>query len=421
MQDNFRKLPEYCNFLFDTILKKCLIDESFVNDYLYFLVSFKSSIKTNINDHINDFIKEILFLMHKNVSLQKNDQCKITSFIKDVSQYYNIGIILANLFIINKNENNLLDNAIFINFTEGIMYEKISLCLQHINSFLEWLPSDMYDLNGRIYLIFGILETLKNKLLDIMPENDKVLLNDILNLIYNINNIPNKIKFKVLDIQYMIKLYEKKNKSLLNTFTKKLNYNPIDAMVNNFIDDNIYAEASASADANSDSNSFTKINTQTEKKLDSKNIYKPHSYSSLKLVQMQNLKNTEEPIKKETIDKESNDQLTVEKELVKQELVKQEPVKQEPVKQEPVKQEPVKQDYKIYNAKQNYRPKYKEQKYNNVKSNTNTNNDYTNEISNENIHSDGFIKVERKNKNFVKNSNTTTNNNNTNNYGNKNK
>jgi hypothetical protein len=40
-----------------------------------------------------------------------------------------------------------------------------------------------------------------------MSEKDKIFLNDILNLIYNINNIPNKIKFKVLDLQEMFDLH----------------------------------------------------------------------------------------------------------------------------------------------------------------------------------------------------------------------
>ena len=87
VQDNFRKIPEYCKYLFDTIIKKCLNDEHFIKDYLQFLVSFKGVIKININEHINIFITEISSLLNKNNNLLNNTYF---SFAKDISNYYNI-------------------------------------------------------------------------------------------------------------------------------------------------------------------------------------------------------------------------------------------------------------------------------------------------------------------------------------------
>jgi hypothetical protein len=63
----------------------------------------------------------------------------------------------------------------------------------------------MGEVIGRIYLVFGIIEIIGKKLLENMSDDDINFLNDILTLIYNINSIPNKIKFKVLDIQDIIK------------------------------------------------------------------------------------------------------------------------------------------------------------------------------------------------------------------------
>ena len=70
----------------------------------------------------------------------------------------------------------------------------------------------MDELYSRIYLVFGIIDILNDKLFSIFTENDISLLNDILKQIYNNNTISNKIKFKVLDIQDMISKFEKNNK-----------------------------------------------------------------------------------------------------------------------------------------------------------------------------------------------------------------
>jgi hypothetical protein len=96
--------------------------------------------------------------------------------------------------------------------TDVLFYSKFILCLNNIKDLLEWVPNDIDDLNGRIYLVFGIIETLGSSILENMGYADKQLLNEVLTLIYNMNSIPNKIKFKVLDIQDMVKTFEKERK-----------------------------------------------------------------------------------------------------------------------------------------------------------------------------------------------------------------
>ena len=420
MQDNFRKLPEYCKYLFDTIIKKCLNDENFVKDYLHFLVAFKAVIKTNINEYINIFITEILSVLNKNNSLVNNVNTSYSLFIKDISQYYNIGIIFANLYII-KNDNSLSNNIILYNFTEVIFYEKFMCCIHHINNFLEWLPVDMADLNGRIYLIFGIVEILGNKLFEIMTENDKNIFNDILTLIYNFNNIPNKIKFKVLDIQDMIKKFEKNKQNDIDNYNykNKLAFNAVDS-----ISKNTYSNYD-----NTDNNDIVEYK---EPVIVEKKIYKPLNYSSLKLVQMKNSNNTPTPT---PITPTPTDTTTPINEFLITQLPTPVPVtiNLPSIPIETPKSEVINSEQKYYKPNQNYKKIYKEQKqdtnyevdktnktynknnnnnynnYNNNNYNKNKNNNNlqvknsnddnsNNDYNDDNMSNDGFTKVERKKK-----------------------
>jgi hypothetical protein len=260
-QDNFRKLPEYSKFLFDTIIKKCLNDEKFATDYLHFLVAFDGVIGKNINQYINDFITEAFALLNNSTNnniFKCNDITLYFSYIKDVSQYMNIGIILANLYLIKLESNSASANIkMYLIFTESIFYEKFISCLNHINNYLEWLPADMTEIIGRIYLLFGIIEIIGKQILELLSDEHRNFLNDILTLIYNVNSIPNKIKFKVLDIQDMIKSFNKTKQSLIKQ-TNKIVDIPV-------IDDTSYID-------------MPSIN------LPKKN--KPVNFSTLKLVQM---------------------------------------------------------------------------------------------------------------------------------------
>ena len=273
MQDNFRKLPDYSKFLFDTVIKKCLNDESFAKDYMQFLVSFDGVIGKNIKDSINQFITELLLLLEKNKNLK---DFTYFSYVKDVTNFLNIGVIFSNIYLINVDKK-ISTNVFNIIPTE--LYKKFMICLNNINNFLEWMPTDMDELNSRIYLIFGIIETMGKKLIDMLSDNDKNLLNDILTMIYNVNNIPNKIKFKVLDIQDMIKTLEKANKALLKQYLQdqqleqpiikqsvEKKYDP-EPIVNKIVD-------------------IVDIVDNIPKPVAVKPVFKGINYSSLKLVQL---------------------------------------------------------------------------------------------------------------------------------------
>jgi len=212
MKDNFRKLPEYSVFLFDVVIKKCLNDEKFAEDYLNFLVAFEGVIGKNINQSINKFISEMFSLLQKNNSLKDTSHFGYFSYIKDSAQYMSLGIIFANIYLIHLKYINSSKIKMMFSITDVMFYSKFIACLNNIKDLLEWVPNDIDDLNSRIYLVFGIIETLGNSILENMVYDDKQLLNEVLTLIYNMNSIPNKIKFKVLDIQDMVKTFEKERK-----------------------------------------------------------------------------------------------------------------------------------------------------------------------------------------------------------------
>jgi len=218
IQDNFRKLPEYSKFLFDTIIKKCLNDEKFAKDYLNFLIAFNGVIGENISQYINEFISECFAVLQYNSSLKNIDHVTYFSYIKDPLQYMNIGIIYSHIYLINKqmainDSTNTNTSSKQYNLSESVCYDSFISCLDNINNYLQILPSDMDDLYCRVYFIFGIIETMGENLLEIIKLNDKYLLDDILNLIYNAKFIPNKLKFKILDIQDIIKTFDKNNKN----------------------------------------------------------------------------------------------------------------------------------------------------------------------------------------------------------------
>ena len=204
-QDNFRKLPDYSKFLFDTVIKKCLNDESFTKDYLNFLVGFDGTIGKYIGQHINQFILEMYSLLEKNNDLKS---FVYFSYVKDITHYTNIGIIFANLYIIQNEKKTLYK------ITDDILYDKFGSCLCIINNFLDWMPSHIDELTSRIYMMFSIFETITKKIFGLMKAEDRSLMNNVLNLIYNVNSIPNKIKFKVLDIQDIINTMVKANSNL---------------------------------------------------------------------------------------------------------------------------------------------------------------------------------------------------------------
>jgi hypothetical protein len=82
IRDNFRKIPEYSKFLFDTVIKKCLNDDKFIKDYLIFLVSFDGLIGKHINQYINKFINEVFIILEKLNKMKNASNEKYFSYIK---------------------------------------------------------------------------------------------------------------------------------------------------------------------------------------------------------------------------------------------------------------------------------------------------------------------------------------------------
>ena len=143
MQDNFRQLSEYSNYLFETVIKKCLNDENLIKDYLFFLNGFDDDIGRYIYKSIDQYITSTFLLFEKNIALTEYNY---VSYIKDITQYCNLSNIIANLYLIQKN-NKIKKN---IYFSEQLLYKKIMSCLNIINNMIDWMPNNMDDLNSRI-------------------------------------------------------------------------------------------------------------------------------------------------------------------------------------------------------------------------------------------------------------------------------
>ena len=56
MNDNPRKIEDYSKYIFDCVIKKCINDDHFINDYIMFLMAFNGIISQNIYGYINQFI-----------------------------------------------------------------------------------------------------------------------------------------------------------------------------------------------------------------------------------------------------------------------------------------------------------------------------------------------------------------------------
>jgi hypothetical protein len=369
-QDNFRKLPEYSKFLFDTIIKKCLSDEKFATDYLHFLVAFDGAIGKNINQYINEFISEVFLLMKNNNYYKCNDITSYFSYIKDVGQYMNIGIILANLYLIKIESNTALSNInMYLILQETNFYENFKSSINHINNYLEWLPSDMGEIIGRIYLVFGIIEIIGKKLLENISDDDINFLNDILTLIYNINSIPNKIKFKVLDIQDIIKTFNKNKKPLINKIIDIPNISNISNIIND-------------APTKYDEPIFDSKNIELPLiNLPKKN--KSINFSSLKLVQMQTNKTTNDcEVSKEEVSKS---------EVPKSEVSKSEVPKSEVPKSELISKDEVSNILENTNlevSKVELNNKYEKNNKNNNRKNRNSDNKNSDNKNSDNKNSD---------------------------------
>ena len=200
MNDNHRKLEDYCKYLFDMIFKKCIADELFIADYIRFLFGFKGVIARHLNEYINQFVNEIINFLNTNQGVKD-----YTYFLqlKDVIGFRNVGVMLAHIYKIV--ETNSTDSNFNVAIETSILVAKLDTQMGIILNNLDWLPANMDDLNSRLYLVIGLMELLMNNIWNSFNEKMQFNFNDILKQTYNCSSIPNKIKFKVLDIQDMIK------------------------------------------------------------------------------------------------------------------------------------------------------------------------------------------------------------------------
>ena len=357
-EDNFRQMPEYSKYLFEIVIKKCLFDENLIKDYLYFIDGFKNDIEKNIYNYMEKYIHSTFLLFGTNLCLK--DYIYI-GYINNITNYYNIGKIFANLYLIQKDK-----DVKHYYFTENLFYTKLKSCLTIINDYLDWNPNDLDSLNSRIYLIFGIIETLQSDIFNIINNEDKNLLNGLLKQIYSADIISNKIKFKVLDIQDMISKYENLNvKKYVKPEVKPEMKPEVKPEVKSEVKSEVKPEVKSEIEIEVKHNNY--INYATKLKINKNNIDDKNNNKDDKNNNKDD-KNNNKDDNKDNKDYKNNN----------------------------------KDDNNIENENEN--KKYKNKKYYNKnkkdlnKNNKNKNNNINENSNNQNIDNDGFIKIERKNK-----------------------
>lgn len=199
INDNHRKLPDYCSFLFDVVIKKCMIDEAFTKDYIRFLFGFKDNISKHLHENIKKFIDESHEFLKTNKALK---DYSYFHYVKDVMLWRNVGVIYANIYK-SQTINDVGNASAFIK-PDDIIHD-LEMQFDILFTILDWLPANMDELNSRLFMVFAIMEILIDDIWVQFCDKSRKLFSEILTLVYNCANIPNKIKFKVLDLQDMIK------------------------------------------------------------------------------------------------------------------------------------------------------------------------------------------------------------------------
>lgn len=197
LNDNYRKLPDYCSFLFDVVIKKCMIDEAFAKDYIRFLFGFKDNIAKHLNENISKFISESVSFLTTNQAIKEYGYFH---YVKDITTWRNVGVIFSNIYKFASSSTPTNKGLPNIDIVDNLETQ-----FDILFNILDWLPANMDELNGRLFMIFAIMENIMNNVWFKFSNKSRELFSEILKLVYNCANIPNKIKFKVLDLQDMIK------------------------------------------------------------------------------------------------------------------------------------------------------------------------------------------------------------------------
>jgi hypothetical protein len=195
LNDNYRKLPDYCTFLFDVVIKKCMIDEAFSKDYIRFLFGFKDNIAKHLNENIKKFTEEAVNFLTTNQPLK---EYSYFHYVKDITLWRNVGVIFANIY-------KSFSLSLNVSIGQINIINNLESQFNILFSILDWLPANMDELNSRLFMVFAIMESLTDEIWSKFSDKSRDLFKEILTLVYNCANIPNKIKFKVLDLQDVIK------------------------------------------------------------------------------------------------------------------------------------------------------------------------------------------------------------------------
>lgn len=194
--DGTHNMNDYSKYIFDSIIKKCINEESFCNDYLAFLNILSGSLGEHCKTLLNTFVKEVLNIMNNNEYIKN---VSYFNFVKDVLHFHNIGLIFGCIYTQYKN------NTSKIIVYENDIINALTNNIDIINSIIDWQPVNMDELVSRSFLITGILESIYKPLNSYIKDSQVTQLKECLNLLYNFNGgLPNKLKFKILDIQDII-------------------------------------------------------------------------------------------------------------------------------------------------------------------------------------------------------------------------
>jgi len=263
-------------------------------------------------------------------------------------------------------------------------------------------------------LVFGIIEIIGNKLLEILTAEDRNFLNDILTLIYNVNSIPNKIKFKVLDIQDVIKSFNKLKQNIIKSLpTQSISQSFLNSIEKPSIITNLIEHENK--DKDDDSFITTPIDIPIAKYIPK--INKPVGFSSIKLVQMQSNKTQSEIININNKDDLTKPVVEVSKPVVEvsKHVVEVSKTIDVNTNFDTKKQDGNNGNNRNYNRNRNRNKNGNGNNNSNNKHNDNSNISFNN-TTNNSIDDDGFIKIERKSRIIndpqVKSNNNSNNSNN---------
>lgn len=189
-EDATHKITDYSKYIFDCVIRKCMVEEAFTGDYIKFLLGFNQELGSHINQLIKKFVANVIAVMDNTDGIKNNPNF---AMVRDVMQYKNIGIITGKLAV------------------EGIIKAsdlsvKLVANMDTVTTLFDWQPVNMDDLSVRMFLAIGIFEScFGDVLVNFIKDKELDAINECFNLVYGFAGVNNKIKFKILDIQDLIK------------------------------------------------------------------------------------------------------------------------------------------------------------------------------------------------------------------------